>query len=127
MASAVKNYRELRVYTASVELAMQVFEQTRGWPPDEFHGLTDQARRSSRAVAVAIAGGWQKRRSPAGFEASLTAACASAEETCVWLDFANRCGYLDDADLVELADRCGMITGMLKSMIRRADRWCGIG
>lgn len=127
MAGAVKDYRELRVYTVSLEIGMRVFEVSRGWPVEETCGLTDQVRRSSRMVSVWIASAWQQRRAPEEFAARMCNACASAEESCVWLEYALRCGYLPLAEHAQLVDPMRMVASMLNSMIRRADRWCGKG
>jgi four helix bundle protein len=63
----ILSYRDLRVYNSAVELAMEIFELTKSFPPEEKYSLTDQIRRSSRSVCANIAEAWRKRRYKAAF------------------------------------------------------------
>ncbi len=58
----VKSFRDLEVYKLAFELALEIFEITKGFPKDEIYSLTDQIRRSSRSVGGQIAESWAKRR-----------------------------------------------------------------
>ena len=93
----IRSYRELRVYQAAFEAAMQIFELTKSFPAEERFSMTDQMRRASRSVCSNIAEAWRKRRYEAHFVSKLSDAETEAEETRVWLQFAQRCGYLTDA------------------------------
>jgi len=55
-------FRELIVYKNAFSLAMEIFEITKRFPPEEKYELTDQIRRSSRAVCRAIGEGYRKRQ-----------------------------------------------------------------
>ena len=61
---ATRGFRDLDVYTLAYQLAMQVFNVSKSFPPEERYSLTDQVRRSSRSVAANIAEGYRKRRYP---------------------------------------------------------------
>lgn len=50
----IKSHRELEVYQASFDTAMQIFEITKNFPKEEIYSLTDQIRRSSRSVSANI-------------------------------------------------------------------------
>jgi four helix bundle protein len=50
-----KSFRDLKVYQTTREAARSVFEYSRGFPHEERYSLTDQIRRSSRAVKAMIA------------------------------------------------------------------------
>jgi four helix bundle protein len=47
------SYRDLNVYKKAFEFAMRIFEITKKFPAEEKNELTDQLRRSSRAVCRA--------------------------------------------------------------------------
>lgn len=47
-----KTAKELKVYQQAYALAMEIFEISKGWPKEEKYSLTDQVRRSSRAVCA---------------------------------------------------------------------------
>jgi four helix bundle protein len=46
----IQSHRDLEVYQLAFEAAMQIFELTKNFPPEERYSLTDQVRRSSRSV-----------------------------------------------------------------------------
>jgi len=68
----IKSAKELKVYKAAYELAMEIFEFSKTWPPEEKYSLTDQIRRSSRSVCSNIREAWAKRRYEAHFISKLT-------------------------------------------------------
>ena len=121
----VSDFRDLRVYQGAFEAAAQLFEVTKGFPREERYSLTDQVRRSSRAICTNIAEAWRKRRYPAAFISKLSDADTEAAETQVWLDIALRCEYLNDDLHEDLSSRYNHICAQLVRMINDADRWCG--
>jgi four helix bundle protein len=68
----IRNFRDLRAYQQARLEASRVFEMTKSFPKDEKFSLTDQIRRSSRAVKSMLAGAWGHRRYPASFVSKLT-------------------------------------------------------
>lgn len=48
----VKSAKELKVYKYAYDLAMKIFHISKQWPKEEKYSLTDQIRRSSRAVCA---------------------------------------------------------------------------
>ncbi|MDD2235404.1 MAG: four helix bundle protein [Desulfitobacteriaceae bacterium] len=54
----INSAKELKVYKAAYELAMEIFEFSKAWPPEEKYSLTDQIRRSSRSVCSNIREAW---------------------------------------------------------------------
>ena len=50
----IRSYKELRVYQATIEAAMKIFELTKSFPVEEKYSMTDQMRRSSRSVCANI-------------------------------------------------------------------------
>jgi hypothetical protein len=43
----IKSVKDLKVYNAAFELAMEIFKLTQAFPKEEQYSLTDQMRRSS--------------------------------------------------------------------------------
>jgi four helix bundle protein len=103
---------------------MQIFEHSKQWPREERYSLTDQVRRSSRAVCEQIAEAWRKRRYVAHFRSKLTDADSEAAETQSWLEFALRCGYITRAVFDELDATYEKVSGGLVNMMANADQWC---
>jgi four helix bundle protein len=77
-----------------MEAAIELFELSKKFPPEEKYSLTDQMRRSSRSVCANIAEAWRKRRYPNAFVSKLSDSEAEAAETQVWIEFAVKCEYL---------------------------------
>ncbi|MDT5124137.1 MAG: hypothetical protein QOC96_3619 [Acidobacteriota bacterium] len=119
----IRGYKELRVYQAAMEAAMQIFELTKGFPAEEKFSMVDQMRRSSRSVCANIAEAWRKRRYQAHFISKLSDAESEAEETRVWLEFACRCGYMSKARVEEIDDAYDKIIGQLVKMMSTSEQW----
>jgi hypothetical protein len=45
----INSAKDLKVYKEAYALAMEIFEISKTWPPEERYSLTDQIRRSSRS------------------------------------------------------------------------------
>ena len=84
----IRSHRELEVYQLAFEVAMGIFELTKGFPPEERYSLTDQIRRSSRSVCANLAEAWRKRRYEGACLAKLSDSEAEAAETQTWIEFA---------------------------------------
>lgn len=119
----IKSYKELRVYHAAIEAAMRIFELTKRFPAEEKFSMVDQMRRSSRSVCSNIGEAWRKRRYPAHFKSKLSDSEGEAEETRVWTDIAQRCGYLSKSEADEIDATYDGILGQLVRMIDRPDQW----
>src|SRR5437763_16252775 len=120
----VKSFRDLNVYQLARESARRVFQLTKTFPAEERYALTDQIRRSWRAVKAMIAEAWARRRYKAAFINKIDEALGEANETQSWLDDALDDGYVLKEDFHELNDRYQAIGGMLSRMIDRADDFC---
>ena len=57
----MQGHKDLKVFQLAYRLAMEIFELSKDFPPEERYSLTDQIRRSSHSVAVNIAEGYRKR------------------------------------------------------------------
>ena len=114
----INSAKDLKVYKAAYELAMEIFEISKAWPSEEKYSLTDQIRRSSRSVCSNLREAWAKRRYEAHFMGKLTDVDGENSETDTWLNFARDCGYLSIADHDRLTERCRSVGKMLGSMLK---------
>ena len=87
----IKSVRELDVYKLAFETAIEIFKISKNFPKEETYSLTDQVRRSSRAVCTNLSELWRKRRYKAVFLNKLSDAAQEAAETQTWLEFALAC------------------------------------
>ncbi len=122
--TAYRGFRDLTVYQAAYELAKEIHERTKQFPPAERYSLTDQIRRSSRSVVAHVAEAWKHRLYPSWFRSKLVDASGEAAETEVWLDFSRDWGYLDKSVHADLIDRCDQVERMLYTMTQHPERFC---
>jgi four helix bundle protein len=119
----IRSFRELQVYEAAMDGAMEIFELTKAFPDEERYSMVDQMRRSSRSVCPNIGEAWCRRRSADHFRSKLGDAESEAEETRVWIEIAYRCQYLDAETASSLDERYDRILGKLVRMISEAEDW----
>jgi four helix bundle protein len=122
--AAIMSFRDLDVYKLCLQEATKIFILTKSFPIEEKYSLTDQTRRSSRAVNAILAEAWARRRYVAAFINKVNEAMGEAMETQAWLDHAISCGYISEEKRVELDDAWQHIGAMLNRMIERADDFC---
>jgi len=120
----IRGFRDLTAYVRARELAAAVYRMTLAFPKAEAYALTDQVRRSSRAVSALLAEAWGRRRYPAAFVEKLTQAVAEAYETRDWLDHALDAGYISATDHAALDAAWDEVSAMLHGMIRRHRSFC---
>jgi four helix bundle protein len=120
----IKSFRDLEVYVIAREQAKKIFIVSKSFPKEERFSLTDQIRRSSRAVNAMIAEAWARRRYPAAFVNKIDEAMGEAMETQAWLDHAVDCEYLDRNQYRTLNDMWQRVGAMLNRMIQRANDFC---
>ncbi len=118
---AVRSAKELTVYKKGYALPMRVFQISKRFPTEERFALTGQIRRSSRSVCNNLREAWAKRRYPSHFVSKLTDCDGESNETDTSLDFSKDCGYITDAEHLELTALNTEACKMLGSMINNPD------
>jgi four helix bundle protein len=121
--SAIKHYRELKVYQNDMEWTMKVFQLTKSFPSEEKYALTDQIRRCSRSVCANLAEAWRKRRYQAAFVSKLSDAETEAAETQVHAEIAWRADYCTEAQFREIDDAYDRIMGQIVKMADQPEKW----
>jgi four helix bundle protein len=120
----IRSFRDLNVYKNARQAAHAIFELSKSFPRDERFSLTDQIRRSSRAVNAMVAEAWAKRRYEAAFISKVNDALGEATETQSWLDHALDSEYITAAQFKELDAEWQQIGAMLAKMTERAHDFC---
>ena len=119
----IATHKDLRVYQASFQAAMAIYQLSKSFPSEEKFSLTDQVRRSSRSVCANLAEAFRRRRYPKNFVSKLSDCEAEVAETHVWLDFALACDYVTIEEYEKLYKEYDMILGMLVRMIVEPEKW----
>ena len=119
----IVHYWQLEVFQLAREVAQRFFQFSKRFPKEETYSLTDQGRRSSRAVSAMIAEAWRRRKYEAAFVNKLNEAEGEAAETQVWVMHAVDCEYLTKTEGRELHRLCDRILGKLVNMGNRPEVW----
>jgi four helix bundle protein len=122
--AVIRSFRDLNVYKSARREARVIFERSRNFPTEERYALTDQVRRSSRAVKALIAEAWGRRRYPAVFINKIDEALGEATETQSWLDDCLDCSYISPVEFTRMDGAWQSIGAMLKKMIDRGEDFC---
>ena len=113
----MRPHHRLDAWSKAIDLVVDVYKATEGFPKQERYGLTSQIRRAAVSIPANIAEG-AGRYSNREFAHFLSNAQGSASELETELIISNRLGYLDETtftDLVTPLDNIGrLITGLSK-------------
>jgi four helix bundle protein len=119
----MKDFRQLKVWEKSHQLALAVYKATKEFPKEELYGLTSQIRRASISIPTNISEGCG-RNTDAEFARFLQIAMGSASETEYQLLLSHDLGFLDKLQYDQLNTDITEIKRMLASLLKtlRADR-----
>lgn len=120
----IRSFRDLDVYQLARKQSQIIFTVTKSFPSEEKYSLTDQIRRSARAVNAMVAEAWARRRYPAAFANKINEALGEAMETQAWLDHALDCKYINEDHYLKLDAAWQRVGAMLNGMIDKAETFC---
>ena len=120
----VRSFRDLEVWRKSMDLAVTIYDLSRGFPQNESYGITSQLRRSSVSIPSNIAEG-QGRTSTREFAQFLSIARGSNCEVQTQLEIARRLKF-GDSVLIDKAESLSHEVGkMLYTMLGRLRAMAG--
>ncbi len=105
-------YKQLTVWQDAVDFAVEVYLNTKNFPPEERYGLISQLRRASVSVASNIAEG-SCRNTNGEFIHFLGISAGSMAEVDTQFIIANRLGLIDDLLLNDFSNKCDKISNKL--------------
>ncbi len=114
----MQDFRQLKVWQKSHQLALAVYRTTRAFPKEEMFGLTSQMRRAAQSISANIAEGCC-RNGDVEFARFLHIAMGSASELECHFLLARDLNLLAPPVAVEMLDAVGEIKRMLASFIKR--------
>ena len=113
----MKDFRQLKVWEKSHELALAIYKATKEFPKEELYGLTSQIRRSSMSIPTNIAEGCG-RNTDADFARFLQMAMGSASETEYQLILARDLEFLPKDSYEKLHNDVEEVKRMLASFLK---------
>ncbi len=120
---AVRDVKELTVYSKAYRVAMEFFEISKSFPSEERYALTCQGRRSSRSVCHNLREAWAKRRYEAHFVSKISDCIGESWETDTAIDFAHDCRDITEPVHTQLASLNAEVGKMLRSMHEHPERF----
>ena len=113
---------DLEIFKRAYELSLIVHRATLTFPKTEqYGGLADQLRRSSKSICALVAEGFGRQRgSKVEFRRYLVMAIGSADETQLWCRYAADLGYVENEQASAWADEYRQIARMLQSLANTA-------
>ncbi|HLJ23903.1 MAG TPA: four helix bundle protein [Candidatus Acidoferrales bacterium] len=110
------NYRELAVWSRSMDLVEVCYQLSRRLPQSEAYGLASQIRRAAVSIPANIAEG-HGRRSLSEYIQHLSIANGSLEELETHLMISGRIDYLEENEIISALEASAEIGRMLGSLI----------
>ena len=118
MQTEISSYKDLKVWQAAMEIAVQCYRATATFPPDERFGMTSQIRRASTSIAANIAEG-HGRESTGSFIQGLRIAQGSLKELETHIILCRRVDLMDSSRSEDLLSRCDEAGRMIRGLIRK--------
>ncbi len=112
------SFQDLRIWQESMDLTVEIYRATCGFPRHEIYGLTSQMRRAAVSVPSNIAEGKGHRSDPE-FVHFLFHARGSLLELQTQLVLARHLEYLSEEKADELCRSCDGIARGLNALINR--------
>jgi four helix bundle protein len=112
-----QSYRDLRVWKEAMDLAVDCYELTKGFPREEVYGLTSQIRHAAASVAANIAEG-HGRETTASFIHFLRTAQGLLKELETHVTLAKRVGIASEISTDGVMARCDGVGRMLRALVR---------
>ncbi len=114
----MNSYRELKVYSVSIDFTVEIYRTTAGYPKEELYGLVSQMRRCAVSIPSNIAEG-SSRRNTKEFIHYLYIANGSLSELETQIELSKRLNYINDETI--LIEQIKYIRGMLIALIRKLE------
>jgi four helix bundle protein len=113
----------LDVFRRAYELSLALHRFSLTMPKiEQYGGLADQLRRSSRSVcSLMMEGSGRRQSSLREFYRYLTMAVGSAEETRLWLRYSLDLGYGESEHIAAWRAECGHVIRMLQGLRSRLE------
>jgi four helix bundle protein len=117
----VADFKELKVWSKSMDLAVSIYGLTSKFPEEERFGLTSQLRRAAVSIPSNIAEG-SSRGSNKEFFHFLRIADGSSAEVETQLLIASRLGFVNDDPLSQhVVEIRKMLAGLIRSLLTAKD------
>ena len=112
-----RNHEQLRVFREAHELAIAVYQQSQGFPKDEWFGLRSQVRRAAVSIPCNIVEG-NARETSRDYLRFLHIALGSSCELDHLMSLVRELNMTSRSDWETLQERCKGVSTQLQRLIR---------
>ena len=116
-----KPHKKLEAWRQSMDLVIDVYKATEGFPAQEAYGLANQIRRAVVSIPSNIAEG-AARQTKREFSNYLHIAQGSLSELDSQIEIASRLGFLDIKSQKQLDEKMTPIDKMITGLIRHLSK-----
>lgn len=113
----MKTHKELDVWKDSIDLVVNTYKLTKGFPKEELYGLTNQIRRAAISIPANISEG-SARNYSAEFIRFLRISQGSLSEFETLLQIALRLNYLDEDNFKSIEGKVFKVNAQLSGLIK---------
>ena len=118
---AMNNFRNLKIWNRSIDLATDVYDATNRFPRTEQYGLTSQIRRSVVSISSNIAEG-AGRKSEKEFSRFLNIAKGSCYELETQLLISKNLGFMAEEKFLKIEEELVKIEKMIYALVNRINQ-----
>ncbi len=117
----------LKAFQMAYALSLDVHRASLTWPKvEQYGGIADQIRRSSKSVcALLIEGAGRRRGSRPEFRRYLTMALGSADEARLWCRYAEDLGYASPEACAAWRASFAEVARLLQGLLAQSDQGRG--
>ncbi len=113
--SGFKSYRDLEVWQKAMNLVVDCYQMTKGFPKSEVFGLASQLQRAAVSIAANIAEG-RARQHTKEFLQHISIAYGSLAEMETHIHIAKRLSYISEDQMQEMLKKASEIGRMLNGL-----------
>jgi len=109
------SYRNLEVWQKSMDLVVECYQVTKGFPKSEIYGLISQLQRAAVSIPANIAEG-RERQHKKEFIQHISIAYASLAELETHIQIAERLNYLETNTTKQILEKTSEVGRMLNGL-----------
>jgi len=114
----IKNFRDLDLWKLGMEIVVDVYKCTKGFPKEEMYGLVSQMRRAALSIPSNIAEGFNRYHNKE-YRQFLYIALGSCAELETQIEASCLLQYIDQTIKNEVLEKIDHESRMLRNLIKR--------
>ena len=114
----IKTFRDLTIWQKSLELVIEIYRVTKGFPKEETYGLVSQMRRAAISIPSNVAEGFRRFHNKE-YKQFLYISAGSCGELETQITIARKLDYIDEKQESVLLEKLDHIGRMISSLIKK--------